>query len=143
MKVWDIIKRLMRLYKLNHYDAVQIMGFCLTARESQKREQDVLLALCEDGQELSGGWTTIKAFLRGLTKATTNCGEITKCVQKANESFADLEERFRTVVMRHSGLLGFDDDEGLDGSRNGAILHQLMQSIATELRNRYVATNAR
>ena len=85
-------------------------------------------------------WRTIHVFLKGLTNASTNWGERTKCVQKPKYTFVEFEERFRATVVIHSGLPDMEDEDTHNSSKNGAITHQLMQSIHDDLRKTFVST---
>uniref|UniRef100_A0AAY5KWV5 CCHC-type domain-containing protein n=1 Tax=Esox lucius TaxID=8010 RepID=A0AAY5KWV5_ESOLU len=137
-KTWDQLKRYRTLYNLHPFDATQLLGFILNNREHADLADKVKTALGEDKQDLIQGWRAIQRYLKSLTIATTNWGEITKCVQKPKESFFDFEDRFRAVVIRHSGMC--DDDDELNNMKNGAITHQLLQSINDDLRKAYVST---
>jgi heme oxygenase len=135
MKAWDHLKRYKKLYNLYPYDGFQLLAFVLNNHEHGVLEEMVYRAVGGEEQDVADGWRAIHVFIKCLTITTTNWGEITKCVQKPKELFVEFEERFRAEV----GYLTWKM-KTLNSSKNGAITHQLMQSIHNDLQKTFVSS---
>jgi hypothetical protein len=98
MKTWDHLKHYKKLYNLHPFDGLQLLALVLNNCEQGVLEEKVYRAVGGEEQDVAD---VFYVFLKGLTNATTNWREITKCVQKPQELFVEFEESSRAEVVGH------------------------------------------
>ncbi|XP_036401338.1 uncharacterized protein LOC118789123 [Megalops cyprinoides] len=111
-KAWQVLERLRKIYTLHPLDAAMILNVNLRDSDQNKLTESVETRAGESQDNVDAGWEAVRTFLYELKPAEVNWAKITSCTQKAGESVAEYEERFKQIWLEHAGLN--NDDIGKD-----------------------------